>query len=333
MKKVILLLLISILLVGCSNNSKKSVINNIISKYNKSSGYNLIGNLEITNNDEVYNYDVEVGYLKKDKYKVILTNKSNGYIQIILKNDDGVYVLTPSLNKSFKFNSDWPYNNSQIYLYDALINDIKGDKNIEFNKNSNNYIITTSVNYPNNNKLVNQKITFNNKLKLKKISVYDKNGVSNMNLVVKNISLSPKFNDDYFSLDNYINDSDESNNTKKSSKTSSLDDVIYPLVIPSGTKLASEDRVKKDSGERVIMSYEGDKSFLLVEETVDVFNEFTVIPSLGEPFQLMDTLGVMTDNSLSWSSGNTDYYLVSDVMNSEELIEVAQSIVGVISMK
>ena len=333
MKKVILLLLISILLVGCSNNSKKSVINNIISKYNKSSGYNLIGNLEITNNDEVYNYDVEVGYLKKDKYKVILTNKSNNYVQIILKNDDGVYVLTPSLNKSFKFNSDWPYNNSQIYLYDALINDIKSDKNIEFNNSSNNYIITTSVNYPNNNKLVNQKITFSNKLKLKKISVYDKNGVSNMNLVVKNISLSPKFNDDYFSLDNYINDSDESNNTKKSSKTSSLGDVIYPLVIPSGTKLASEDRVKKDSGERVIMSYEGDKSFLLVEETVDVFNEFTVIPSLGEPFQLMDTLGVMTDNSLSWSSGNTDYYLVSDVMNSEELIEVAQSIVGVISMK
>ena len=42
---------------------------------------------------------------------------------------------------------------------------------------------------------------------------------------------------------------------------------------------------------------------------------------------------LLTDNSLSWSSGNTDYYLVSDVMNSEELIEVAQSIVGVISVK
>ena len=105
------------------------------------------------------------------------------------------------------------------------------------------------------------------------------------------------------------------------------------MALPSGTKLISEDRVNKESGERVIMTYEGDKSFLLVEETSDVFNEFTIIPSLGEPFQLMDTLGVMTENSLSWSSGNTDYYLVSDVMNKNELIEVAQSIVGVISMK
>ena len=31
--------------------------------------------------------------------------------QIILKNDEGVYVLSPNLNKSFKFQSKRPYNN------------------------------------------------------------------------------------------------------------------------------------------------------------------------------------------------------------------------------
>ena len=66
---------------------------------------------------------------------------------------------------------------------------------------------------------------------------------------------------------------------------------------------------------------------------MDVFNEFTIIPSSGEPFQLMDTLGVMTNNSLSWSSGTTDYYLVSDVMSKDEMIEVAQSIGNVNSLK
>lgn len=331
MKKIILLMLSCLLFVGCSN-SKKNITNSIVSKFNNSSGYKLSGELEILNNDEVYKYDIDVGYSKKDKYKVVLTNKSNDYVQIILKNEDGVYVLTPSLNKSFKFNSDWPYKNSQIYLYDALINDIKNDENYEIDTKNN--VFTTSVNYPNNNKLVKQKIYFDDNLKLKKVCVYDKDGVSSMNLVVKKIILSPKFSDEYFSIDEYIttNQNTDSDN-KKTSKTSNLDDVIYPLALPSGTKLISEDRVNKESGERVIMTYEGDKSFLLVEETSDVFNEFTIIPSLGEPFQLMDTLGVMTENSLSWSSGNTDYYLVSDVMNKNELIEVAQSIVGVISMK
>ena len=131
---------------------------------------------------------------------------------------------------------------------------------------------------------------------------------------------------------NTINN-DRNSNTNNTKTTGRLDDIVYPLFLPSGTKLVDEERVKKDNGERVIMTYEGEKSFLLVEETMDVFNEFTIIPSSGEPFQLMDTLGVMTNNSLSWSSGTTDYYLVSDVMSKDEMIEVAQSIGNVNSLK
>ena len=29
-------------------------------------------------------------------------------------------MVTPSLNKSFKFQSDWPYNNSQVYLINSI---------------------------------------------------------------------------------------------------------------------------------------------------------------------------------------------------------------------
>ena len=66
---------------------------------------------------------------------------------------------------------------------------------------------------------------------------------------------------------------------------------------------------------------------------MDVFNDLTIIPSSGEPFQLMDTIGVMNENSLTWISGNMEYYLVSEVMGKDELIEIAQSIVGVSSVK
>ncbi len=47
---------------------------------------------------------------------------------MILKNDDGVYVLTPALNKSFKFQSEWPENSSQAYLFESLVKDITEDK-------------------------------------------------------------------------------------------------------------------------------------------------------------------------------------------------------------
>ena len=81
------------------------------------------------------------------------------------------------------------------------------------------------------------------------------------------------------------------------------------------------------------MTYDGEKSFLLVEETTDVLNEFTIIPTSGDLYQLMDTLGVATENSLSWTSNGIDYYLVSDVMNRDEMVQVAESIVGIVSMK
>ncbi len=327
MKKIIILLIMCLLVVGCGKNTETYVTKRINKKYDKSTGYKLNGELEINNNDEVYNYDVTVSYDKKnDYYKISIINKSNDFKQMIIKNEDGVFLFTPSLNKSFKFNSKWPYNNSQIYLYDTIINDIKNDNNKKYDYKNNKHIYYTKVNYPNNSKLSKQKIVFDKNDNLKLISVYDNDDRVCMQLSVEKVEFSPRFGKNHFKLDNNVD-------IKKSEKTMSIDDVVYPVFLPSGTKLVEEKRVNKDNGERVIMTYDGEKNFLLVEETVDVFGDFTVIPCSGEPFQLMDTIGVMTDNSLSWTSGNRDFYIVSDVMDKDELVEIAQSIVGVSSLK
>ena len=387
MKRIFIILFICCLLItGCSGT--KNIKKNFVNRVDGANSYKLNGTLSINNNDDVYNYSVEVGYKKDDYYKVTLRNKANNHVQIILKTDDGVYVLTPSLNKCFKFQSDWPYNNSQIYLLDAISSDIKNDKNSEISKKDNKYFLMTKVNYSNNSRLIKQKLEFDEEFNLSKVIVYDKDGIEVMTMKFDKIKLNCKFSKEYFDVDSIIDsestttesdNKNESNTTKDSNKdnekntdnktsnntnetnkntinndrnsntnnnntsnnnetnntktTGRLDDIVYPLFLPSGTKLVDEERVKKDNGERVIMTYEGEKSFLLVEETMDVFNEFTIIPSSGEPFQLMDTLGVMTNNSLSWSSGTTDYYLVSDVMSKDEMIEVAQSIGNVNSLK
>lgn len=328
MKKIIIILiLICTFLTGCGKNSQSSVTKRIVNNFNKSSGYKIEADLEIMNNDEVYNYYVESSYDKKrGYYKVTITNKANDFKQIILKNDNGVFLLTPSMNKSFRFSSDWPYNNSQIYLYDRVIDDINSDSNRKYEFRNNKYIYNTKVSYSNNSKLTNQKIIFDHKYRLKQVDVYDKDNNICMKLTINKISFSPKFSKNYFKLsDDYKN--------KKTKETMSIDDIIYPLFLPNGTKLVDEKKINKDNGQRVIMTYDGEKSFLLVEETLDVFNDLTIIPSSGEPFQLMDTIGVMSENSLNWISGNMEYYLISDVMDKDELVEIAQSIVGVQSVK
>ena len=86
--------MILFLVSGCGKYTEKDVISDLEKKINKASAYKLSGNLEIVNNDDVYNYNVEVSYKKGDFYKVSLTNLANSHTQIILKNKDGVYVMT-----------------------------------------------------------------------------------------------------------------------------------------------------------------------------------------------------------------------------------------------
>ena len=87
MKKIFILLVTMLFLVsGCGKQTEKDIINNLEKKINKASSYKISGDLEIVNNDDVYNYDVEVSYKKGDFYKVSLTNTANNHTQIILKN-------------------------------------------------------------------------------------------------------------------------------------------------------------------------------------------------------------------------------------------------------
>ena len=101
MKKIFVGIIITMLLVttGCGKNTESSVINDLEKKINKASAYKISGDLEIVNNDDVYNYDVEVSYKKGDFYKVSLTNTANNHTQIILKNSEGVYVKTQESTK------------------------------------------------------------------------------------------------------------------------------------------------------------------------------------------------------------------------------------------
>lgn len=331
MKKILLLFFFSIFLfAGCGKYGEKDVIKDFSKKVDDAKSYYIDGTLEIVNNDNVYNYDVEVAYKEKNYYRVSLTNTSNNHTQVILKNDDGVYVVTPALNKSFKFQSDWPYSNSQIYLLESLVQDIKDDDDRIFKETKDGYSFMTAVNYPNNRNLVKQKINLSKKLKLKKVQVYNSDSVICMTMEYKKIDYSPTFKKNYFSLNTVMKTYSVEDTVEQ---TGVLEESIYPLMIPSGTRLTNEEKIDKGNGERIIMTFDGEKPFLLVEETANIENEFTVVPTYGEPYQLMDTLGVMTNNSLNWTTNGIEYYLVSDVLNQEELVEVAQSIGVVQTMK
>ena len=114
-------------------------------------------------------------------------------------------MLTPSLNKSFKFQSDWPYNNSQVYLLQFIVNDLENDDERTFKNEDGKYVFTSKVNYPNNRNLVKQKVTFNDKLELEEVIVLDSDEIPAMTLKVESIDYKPSFKDNYFDLNEIMN--------------------------------------------------------------------------------------------------------------------------------
>ena len=381
MKKILIIgIFVAFVLTGCGLN-KSDALKEFSKKIEDSKSYYLEGKMDIINNEETYTYDVMVSYKKNDNYLVELNNISNNHKQIILRNSNGVYVITPSLNKSFKFQSDWPYNNSQAYLLSSIVEDLNNDENRIIEQKDGGYVMTSIVNYPNNKKLVKQVVTLDKNYNIKEAQVLDDKNNAQIKMIFSKIDLKAKLDDDIFKLNNYINETSENNSNdvknKKSNNnsennnnnqnnstdnsmnnnpnndvntnnnenndqieqesenstdkentnnTASIDDILYPMYLPTNTYLKNQQKLEKNDGQRLILTFDGDSPFVLIEETVTKSSEHVVIPTFGDLSEISDTIGVVNENSINWFSGNMEYYVVSDKMDKTELLEVARSI-------
>ena len=327
MKKIVLLLITIILLTGCGKVDEESLISKFKDDVESSKSYITKNSMEIYNGDDTFSYDIEVYYMDDDYFKVNMLNTLSNHEQVILRNDEEVYVVTPSLNKSYKFVSDWPYNSSQSYILTSLVKDINESKEVEFSEVKDGYTLKVDVDYPNNQYLEYEVLYFDSKQNLKKVVVYDTEDIASIKVEYNKIdykaNLSKKDFDVNTLIDSNIKDTDKGENTEE---TSVLDDIVYPLYIPANTYLKGKETINTESGDRVILTFNGDKNFVLIEEVSNVNEEFEVVPIYGDPLMLSNTIGAMGTNSLYWSVDNVDYYLVSNDLTTSEITSIADSL-------
>ena len=105
-----------------------------------------------------------------------------------------------------------------------------------------------------------------------------------------------------------------------------INDIVYPMYLPDNTYLTGQDTVKTKDGSRLILTFGGDKSFVLVEETASTADTLEVIPVSGNFDFLSDVIGVIGNKSLSWHSNGIDYYMTSDTLEVSELVSIARSV-------
>ena len=327
MKKVLFLLITIMLLTGCGKVDKDKLVDDFIDRVESSKAYFLSGKMEIYNGEDTFSYDVEVSYMDDDYYKVRMVNSINSHEQIILKDTEAVYVVTPSLNKSYKFVSEWPYNSSQAYILNTLVKDIESDQGLEFKEEDDGYSLKTIVNYPNNNSLIYEKLYFDKDMNLKRICVYDKDDVIAIDVVISKIDYKANLSKEDFDINTLVDENCCNMEVETDDvETSALEDIIYPLYVPANTYLNGKELVSTEDGERVILTFNGEKNFVLIEEPSKSLDEFEIIPVYGDPLMMMSSIGALSSNSLSWSNDNVDYYLTSNDLSTEEILTIADSL-------
>lgn len=331
MKKGLTLLILGLLLIigltACGEKSQEDVKKALNKKMEEITGYKANATLTLQTGNEPQDYNIDIWHNRPDFYRVHLKSDNKEQSQMILRNAEGVFVITPALNKSFRFQSDWPENTSQAYLYESLVRDILNDDEAKFTQTDTAYVFETKTNYQNNKTLPMQEITINKKdLSPVMVRVLDQDRQPLVQVEFSGFEFNSKFDTDAFDLEKNKTGAEMDTPTMAQPENAKLM-VLYPENTP-GMELIEEKKVSTESGERVVLTYAGEKSFTLFEEVASILPASAPIFVDGEPVDLGFTVGTLTENAISWSYDGVDFYLASEELSQEEMYEIARSVQG-----
>lgn len=320
MKKIFIMLMFCFLLTGCNSKKDSDYKEKLIDYNTNLKMYELEAKMKIIQDDKNTIFDICVSYLQPNYYKVEIKNEDNNHVQVIVKNDDGVYVLTPSLNKQFKFNSDWPLNSTHIYLFQSVVKDIANDNNSSIVVNKDTYTITSKVNFKTHSNFKTQKATFSkkNNTPISNI-VYDTNNNPVIEITFVSFSNKAKLTKNDFLVE-VIN------------KTIQLEmgegilegdlKKCVPTIILNGYNLQNS---IINSDYTLYTYYKDDDLYAITTVVTDVANVMVESREYDDVILLNNTLGFVSENSLSFYQDNLFVTLYQENFNLDEMMMIANS--------
>ena len=320
--------IIAFTLTSCRDMSEGDVVNKLASNLDEADTYLATGFMEVESEGQVYEYFVEVAFRQPHYYRVTMRNETTGNEQIILKNDEGVFVLTPALNKQFKFQSEWPLTSSQVYLYQSLLNDILNTETPVFTVGEEVYQFEIDAANHTNGNFASQTIHFcKSNLTPCLVEVHDTDGNVQMSMRFDSFEFNEDMTDDTFNAEAIMEVAQDVMGEGTVVSVANVEEAqLYPTYIPAGAALVEKTTVATETGERVIMTFGGDVTFTIIQESARLREVGSTESALGEPVLVNGTIGAVSENTLAWTRSGVEFFLVSQDLSVESLIAVATSI-------
>ena len=322
LSSLLIICLLSITLVSC--NKKKAVEKTFPEIVNELNTYILDANIETKFPNGSKKCVVKVFYKEPNYYRVELTNSDVNEKQIMIRNDKGVFVILPSINKTFKINSEWPSTSNQPFLLHSLVNDIVNNSEIIKTDNGGSTTLELKTKLFNNVEPTKEQIIFNNKTKLPTdVYVYRTNGELFNHVKINKIETNKDIDENLFVVDNTIT----------SSRLDFIEteiefdrSITYPTFCPNNSKLYQEIISGGETDKKAVMKFDGDVSFTLMEiyvmENENLKSEYFT----GDIYVMAGSFALVANKTIKFYDSGIEYILASNEVSYEELILVAESL-------
>lgn len=296
---------------------KSSSLKKTIAEVEDYKEYEMIANMEILENDELKSYQVTSTYASINDFeyfKIELYDKALNQSQIIVRNNEGVFVLTPTLNQAFTFQSDWPNNSFKPYFYHSLVSFLKDNKK---EKVKDGYIVSGEMSYENDPRVKRQELKFDKSLNPVYVSVFDENDTEIVKLTISSFKSDLGLKEDAFQQDILMKNA----KSQYSSVSSSLP--LYPVALMGSTLQNEKTSVINDVTNH-ILKFTGDKSFTIVESAISKNDDFEVVSVSEDMIEMIDGVAYASQNQMTYvSSGIVSSIYSHDLTDSEMLAVLA----------
>lgn len=313
------------MLTACGKSSQEDIVSKANEKWSEAKGYEVEATMEVRTGTEPRTYDVTVWHTKPDFYRVTVKEQGDDVTQMIVRNEEGVFVVTPALRKSYKFQNDWPKGNSQAYLIGGLAEDLAADDTATMTEQEDTYLFEVATRNHEKTALPLQHVTIDKKTMLPtRVSLLDEALEEKVIVTFTNVTLGTKRTAAEYAVEKF---------SEKEEKLATSADIVnkdfstyYPELNWTHTKLADEQTLSVDDTKRVILTFEGEKPFTLLQQSVTPTESMVPVFSPGDLADLGYTIGAITDHSISWEKDGVAFFIASTQLSREEMMEVAMTV-------
>ncbi len=329
-KKIIagILILIVVVLAGFKIFYKGDNVNKKLETLGENlTSYHTEATMEVNSSEEKRTFYVTVDYKKDDQdnlFRISLLDKNINQEQIMLRNKDGVFVLTPKLNQVYQFKGDYPLNSPKPYLYHSLIESFK-EKETNVEKLNDGYLISYDCEYENSPSWKKQDVKLSQDLKPVWVNIYDDNNNVLVEITFSKVDLSSTYSDNFFD----VNKNMETSRNEVISSSTEIELPYLPEVsVSSSLKEQTEATI---NGETVfILTYEGSKEFTLTQRLLEDSSEMIVKEVSGSLVELPLGIGYYNNQNLLFIHNGVEYNIYSDSLSVAEMIDVLDSLDAVV---